>query len=402
VLLELLKIITGSYQENVGRSDTMKKLGLPSIRVKLLGEGNLKRKETQMKAYYIGVDLHKRFSQVAVMDGEGELYDNRRLPNDREVLRSYFSRIPPGTDVAVESTSNWYWLAELFEEVGMEMHLSHPLKTRLIASSRVKTDKIDAVCLAHLLRTNFLPTCYIPDRDQRELKDLVRYRIFLVRMRTKLKNSIQNVLSARNVKVPLLSDLFGKRGRKFLCEVKLDQMDRLRVDGCLKVLDVIEEEIKVLNKMIRELASEDEDALLLMSIPGISYFSALTILSEIGDINRFAKAKHLVSYAGLNPSVRESGGKVRSGRISRQGSRILRWIMVECAQVAVRRSPSLKYFHQRIRSKKGYNIATVATARKILEVVFHVLKDHEPFNEDLVNIRYQPARVSPVMKLAQG
>jgi len=276
-----------------------------------------------MREYYIGLDLHKRFSQVSIMDVDGKELENIRLPNDREALRFYFSQFPSGTGVAVESTSNWYWLAELLEDAGMEIHLSHPLKTKLIASAKVKTDKVDARSLAHLLRTNFLPTCHIPNREQRELKELVRYRIFLVRMRTKLKNAIQHVLAARNVETPQVSDLFGKKGMKFLREAELEKTDRMRIDGYLKVFEALEEEIKALNKMVRERASGDEEAERLKSIPGISYFSALTILSEVGDINRFPKAKNLVSYAGLNPSVRESADKTRRGHISRQGSSLV-------------------------------------------------------------------------------
>ena len=341
-----------------------------------------------MREYYVGVDLHKRFCQIAVIDKRGERVDERRVNNDSEVLSQYFSGLPKGTEVAVESTSNWYWLAEVLEDAGMEMNLSHPLKTKLIASARVKTDRIDANCLAQLLRTNFLPTCHIPDKEQRELKQFIRYRISLVRIRTKMKNMIQHVLAAHNIETPEISDLFGKKGKKFLREVQLSQMDRMRVDGYLKVMDVIEDEIKELNKIVRERAKESEEALRLMSVPGISYFSALTILSEIGDVKRFPNAKHLASYAGLNPSVRESADKVHRGHISRQGSSWLRWIMVECAQVAVRRSRALKYFHQKIRNKKGYNIATVATARKMIEVIYHVLKDKSDYKEELVSAQH--------------
>ena len=341
-----------------------------------------------MKEYIIGVDLHKRSCQVSVLDKDGNEMESKKLPNDRETLRAYFDQFPEGTGVAVESTSNWYWLAEVLEEAGMEMNLSHPLKTKMIASARIKTDKIDARCLAQLLRANFLPTCHIPNGEQRELKEFVRYRIFLVRLRTKLKNAIQHVLSARNIQTPPVSDLFGKKGMKFLREVELEVTDRRRVDGYLKVLDILSEEIKEINKDVQGRAKESEEAALLMSMPGVSYFSALTILSEIGDVNRFPKAKHLASYAGLNPSVRESAGQVRRGHISRQGSSWLRWIMVECAQVAVRQSRALKYFHQKIRNKKGYNVATVATARKMLEVVYHVLKDKSVYKEELVNTQH--------------
>ncbi len=341
-----------------------------------------------MREYYVGVDLHKRFSQIAVIDENGGKVDERRIDNDRDVLSQYFSGLPAGTGVAVESTSNWYWLAEVLEEAGMEMSLSHPLKTKLIASARVKTDRIDANCLAQLLRTNFLPTCHIPDGAQRELKQFIRYRISLVRMRTKLKNAIQNILAARNIDVPEVSDLFGKTGMKFLREVELDKMDRLRVNGYLSVLEVLEKEIKILDKMVRERAKVNEEAERLMSVPGIGYFSALTVLSEVGDVRRFPKAKNLVSYAGLNPSVRESAGQIHRGHISRQGSPWLRWIMVECSQVAVRRSRALKCFHQKIRSKKGYNMATVATARKMLEVIYHVLKDKCDYKENLVNTQH--------------
>ena len=352
-----------------------------------------------MKVYYMGVDLHKRFCQIAVMDQEGEILDERRIANDEDLLREYFQQVPSGTQVAVESSSSWYWLSDLLEECGLKMHLSHPLKTRLIASSRIKTDRIDARSLAQLLRTGFLPLCYIPCRAQRELKHLIRYRIFLVRLRTKVKNAIHNLLSSQNIPIPGLSDLFGKRGRAFLQAVRLSALARQRLNGHLELLDVLGVQIKELDQEVRSRAKEDERAQLLMSIPGIGYFSALTILSEIGEIGRFSSAKHLVSYAGLNPVVRASGEHIHRGHISRQGSRILRWILVECAQVTIRRSRAFHSFHRRIKERKGYNLATVATARKLLEVIYHILRDKNKYDEKLVN-RHQ-VRVSPFLQLAR-
>jgi len=147
--------------------------------------------------YHIGLDLHKNFSQVTGMDDEGNILDRRRLENDPEVSSRYFSRIPKGSPVVIEATRNWYWMSDLVEEMGLRPILAHPKKVRIIAEATVKTDKIDSEVLAHLERTNFLPPSYIPSREIRDMRELLRYRMSLVRVRTSLKNRTHSVLAKR-------------------------------------------------------------------------------------------------------------------------------------------------------------------------------------------------------------
>jgi transposase len=225
--------------------------------------------------FYIGLDMHKKFSGVEVMDEEGQAIDQRVLyHDDQEKIREYFSHIGQDGTVTLEATRNWYWLFELLEEEGLRVKLAHPSKVRLIAEVRIKTDSIDASTLAHLERTGYLPEAYIPSRDVRDNRELLRYRLSLVRIRTSLKNRIH----------------------------------------------AIDEILKGITKRIQTSLEKDPQAELLMSIPGISYLTAHLLLCEIGDIQRFPSAKRLCSYAGIVPGTHQSADHIWHGPITKQGN----------------------------------------------------------------------------------
>ena len=160
--------------------------------------------------------------------------------------------------------------------------------------------------------------------------------------------------------------------------MQLPKLDKTLLESNLSIIDKINEEIKKIDRIIQEKAKQDNEAILLMTIPGVSYYSALLIKAEIGDINRFPNHEKLVSYAGLCPSIRQSGEKEIRGRITKQGSKLLR-ILVQCANAAVRkRNP--RNFYLRIRRRRGHNVAIVATARKMLVCIYHMLKKKEAYN----------------------
>jgi transposase len=255
--------------------------------------------------------------------------------------------------------------------------LAHPKNVKAIASAEVKTDKIDARVLGHLLRMDYLPRAFIPSVTVRERRELLRYRCFLVRLRTALKNRLHSLIAKRGMN-PTFSDLFGEGGRRWLSQIELPRVYREEVDGIMGLIDRLDMELKLLEKEIREQVEEDHLATLLLTVPGIGYFSALLIVAEIADVDRFPDAKHLCSYAGLVPSVHSSGGKTRYGRITKEGSGWLRWVLIQAVPKAVRKDLHLARYYQDLTKKHGKKIAKVAVARKLLKSIYHMLKRREP------------------------
>ncbi|HHT9118420.1 MAG TPA: IS110 family transposase [Candidatus Hypogeohydataceae bacterium YC38] len=331
--------------------------------------------------YYAGLDLHKRFSYVTVMDHTGKIVSQDKLPNDPDTLGDFFHSFGSNSgkiELALEAGSNWYWLYELLDDLGVRVNLAHPKKLKAIASARIKTDKIDSTILAHLLRTNLLPSSYIPTRDCRHQRELLRYRASLVRLRTMVKNKCHALLAKNGIQNPF-SDLFGKGAIEYLKGLQLPQVYRGALDGYLRLVDCLSIEIKTVSKEIDQRVEADPKAQLLLGIPGIGRYSALLILSEIGDINRFPDARHLCSYAGLVPSVRSSGQRTLRGGITHEGSPWLRWILVEATQKAVQRPGPLQEAYQELLKRKGRGAAKVACARKLLKAIYHMLSKNEPF-----------------------
>lgn len=333
-----------------------------------------------MYQHYLGVDLHKRRTYVVLMDADGNISDQRRLPND--AMPDYIAQLPKNTFAVLETTSNWSYLYDVLKAQVAGVVLAHPKQVRAIAAARVKNDRIDATTLAHLARTNLLPTSYAAPKGVRELRELVRHRAKLVRERTRHKNRVHRVLSIYNLQSPC-SDLFGKQGRVFLQDIQeqLSTTHQTLIADYMLMIDTLGNRVKQLDKCLREWSKTDPRAALLMSMPGIGLYSAAVILAEIGTIDRFGGAKQLCSFAGLVPSTRSSDVKVHHGRITREGSSWLRWIMVSAAHSAPRRSPKLQAFLDRIANKHGRKTARVALARKMLGIIFYMLQRNEPYQE---------------------
>ena len=327
---------------------------------------------------YIGIDLHKQTSYVTRMNEKGKIVEQINLSNDADTLRGYLTRLKPDARIAVEATGNWMYLYELIEERCPDLVLAHPQKTKAIASARIKTDKIDSTILAHLLRTNLLPQAYIPARQVRDSREVLRYRACLVRLRTSVKNRISALLDKTGIKTPTRT-AFGVKSRRFLAEVTVRSCYRLELDGYLRLLEHLKEEIKKVNETIEAQVKIDPQAQLLLTMPGIGPYSALLILSEIGTINRFPDSRHLCSYAGLVPSVYASGGKTRLGSLTKQGSKWLHWILVELSIHAINGAPQFRSLYYRISRKHGNNTARVAVARAMLKAIYAMLKNKEVF-----------------------
>jgi len=330
---------------------------------------------------YIGVDLHKKTCYVTVMDQAGVISKQTEIKNDREEIERFFNIYDnKGSRVAVESTMNWIPFYEQVEALGFKVVLSNPLMTKAIAAARIKNDKVDSKILAELMRTDFLPTAYIQPKDIRDLKELIRQRAIYVGMRTKIKNKIHSVLFKTGDKSPV-KVLFGKAGRKFLTELKVSAVYRAELDRYLLTLTNFDSQIKELETEVAKTAKADYDCKLLCTIPGVGPYTALMIKSEIGDISRFAGSDKLCNYAGLVPSTYASGEKIRTGRITKRGSKWLRKALVDAVTSSRRNANKISVFYKKLKKSKGTGKAKVAAARKLCSVIFAMLTDKQPFKE---------------------
>ena len=328
---------------------------------------------------YVGVDVGKRKCRAAFVDGDGVLIKEFSFVNDFSGIEGFVRELSEGDAVVMESTGNlWLNLYEAVESQGVKAVLANPLKMKAIASARIRNDKVDARVLASLLRGGLVAECYVSPRDVRELRALVRHRVHLARSATIVKNRVHSLLDKYGLKHGF-SDVFGKAGMEWLRRVELKPLDRLLLDSYIEQIECLERLIKNVEVEIERRASVDEDVRLLLSLTGVGVYSALLIKSEIGDVRRFPNYKKLVAWAGLAPSLYQSGSVERRGRITKQGSKLLRWVMVECARVAVQYDARLCEFYECVRRRRGEQKALVAVACKMLKVIWFMLARREPY-----------------------
>ena len=329
---------------------------------------------------HVGMDLHKSFSEVAAIDDQGNILDQRRLFNDDPAaIVRYFRSLPGEVTVTVEATRNWYWLYELLETEVAKIKLADSRQVLWIAKARLKNDKIDALKLAELERANLLPEAYIPPRPIRDNRELLRYRICRVHDRTTTKNRIHGLLDKLGI-THGFTDLFGKAGMAFLKQVPMRDVYRVELDGYLRTLEHLAKEIYVITRLIEKTVRADRRCDLLVTIPGIGVLTANLLLNEIGDIKRFPSARHLCSYGGIVPRLRQSADHIWQGRISKEGNRYIRWAIIESAQKAPSKDDELRKIYARIAFRRGKQKARVAVARRLLIAVWHVWTYEEPYN----------------------
>jgi len=327
---------------------------------------------------YIGVDLHKQYAFVTRINERGDVLEQRRVENTEADIAAYFGAVPSDTPVVMEACGQWIAFYERVERFLSDITLAHPYKVKAIASARIKTDKIDATKLAQLLRADLIPAAYIPPREIRHLRERLRTRVSLVSLQSAIKCRVHAALEKSGVRHSY-TELFGKRGLAWLQAVELAPVYRQAVDSYLAVFQIIQAQIQQINAALRHQISLTPEAQLLTTIPGISVFGALLILSEIGDIGRFPSSDHLCSYAGLVPSVYSSGGKTKHGRLTKQGSKYLRWMLVEAAIHAARKDQRFAALHRRVMIKHGKQSARIAVARQLLRIIYAMLKKNEGF-----------------------
>ncbi len=331
---------------------------------------------------YLGVDAHKRYVVICVVDEYGKVRGFKKLYS-REDIVNFVRSIKDDCKAVVEAGRCWGTIYDLLERIEnvKEVVLANPLHVKLIAQSQKKTDKIDAHTLAQLLRVNLIPNVYVPPQETRLLKYLLRHRCFLVWQRTTIKNRIHVIIDRNHVSPPPVTNLFGKYGMEFLKNVKLPDSERYLLDRHLELLNILNKEIEKTERKIYKFLLKNKTTKLLMSVPGIGKFFAALIQLEIHDIRRFPSPRNLFSYAGLVPSTYASGGKIYHGRLIKCCNKWLRWAFIEAAHSAIRSSPYFKNYYSIMRAKKGSSTAIIATARKLAKAVYYVLKDERPYEE---------------------
>ena len=330
---------------------------------------------------YAGVDTHKKYSRVVVTDNLGNQVARASLANDLDSFSNFFLKLGESTRAVVEAGRNWGIIYDMLDELGTEPTLANPLKTRAIAEAKIKTDTIDAHTLADLLRANLIPKVYVPSKQVRAQKDLLRQRLWLVSIRTMVKNRIHHILDRNHVAMSYHSDIFGKAGREELSRIDIPAPDNLLLKAHLEILDHIQEQVGNSEQWIRDAVADNPGMAILRTIPGLGKVLAPLVVMEIDDIHRFSSPGKLCAYAGLVPSTYASGGKVRHGRLISSCNRWLKWAFVEASWVAQRTSPYCHNYYERIKKRKGTNSAATALARRLCEITWYCLTDNRPYEE---------------------
>ncbi|MGQ0433436.1 MAG: IS110 family transposase [Microthrixaceae bacterium] len=324
---------------------------------------------------YVGIDLHRRRSVIVRMDEAGETRSTVAIDNDPVALALEVAKAGPDAEAVVEATYGWYWAADVLEASGVRVRLAHPLGVAMFRHQRVKNDRRDATNLADLLRMGRLPESWLAPPATRELRELVRYRAKLVALRTGLKAQVHAVLAKEGVRVPV-SDLFGVGGNRLLDDLELAPAYAARVRSLRQLIAAVDAEIPIFERELHGLLASHRGYQAVQAIHGVGRILAGLFVAEIGDVNRFAGPRQLVSWAGLTPKHRESDATVRRGRITKQGSKLVRWAAVEA--VARQRGPTkIQRDLRRIADRRGKPIGRVAAARKLLTLVYYGLRDGE-------------------------
>ena len=324
----------------------------------------------------VGIDLHRRRSVLVRMTEDGRRLATARISNSPAELRREIARAGKSPRVVVEATYGWYWAADTLAAAGAEVHLAHPLGVKAFTYRRVKNDEKDAADLADLLRMGRLPEAWIAPPQVRELRELTRYRQKLVGLRTSCKDQAHAVLAKLGIAIPC-TDIFGAAGSAWLDQLRLPQPYAGKVTSLRQVAGELSAEIAMLSQVIGNLLAGDRGYQVIRQLPGIGPVLAAVIIAEIGEVTRFKNAGQLCSWAGLTPRHRESDVKVTRGHVTKQGSRILRWALIEAIQhqPAGSRPRAAKDAIIARRGKQARNIAKVAAARQLLTLVFYGLRD---------------------------
>ena len=341
---------------------------------------------------YISFDSHKHYTLMEREDIQSGHARQQRIEHAPGAIRAALQGCAAGTPVAVEATGNWYWIIAEIEQAGLRPLLVHPRKAKLMMGLINKTDKLDVHGFNRLQRNGTLPTVWIPPAALRDVRELTRTRLVITRQRTRLKNRLSASLAKYGRQLTGFSDPYSAKARQELTArlAQLPPQTRWVSELLLAQLEFVEKQIAALEKRLGELVTVTPAMEWLMSLPGIGVILAATIALEIGDIERFASAERLASYAGTTPRVHSSGDKTRYGPLRTDVSQYLKWAFVEAGNsVAVNhaRCPQrhVSQLYGRLKQRKNHYKAVGAVARHLAEAAWHVLTRKEAYRDPVLS-----------------
>ena len=332
---------------------------------------------------HIGIDHHKKYSYVVAMNDKGEIHWEGKLDSNRDAFQSLKECLPAGepTQSVLEAGRNWGILYDALEELELNPKLANPLKMRTIAETFTKTDKIDATTHAIILKAGLTPLVHVPAKEVRDQKNLLRQRVWLVKIQTMVKNRIHNIIDRNHLTVPNKTDLFGSHGRAWMSALALPDPDGKLLKSDLEILDAIQSHVRQTEKWIDETLKANPMIPLLLTLPGVGKILAALIALEMDTVDRFISPEKLCAYSGLANSTYSSGGKTFHGGLIPSCNHHLRYAFIEAAWTAVRVSPYFQAFYSRLKYRVGSHDAIGAVARKLCEITYFCLKQKRNYIE---------------------
>ena len=326
----------------------------------------------------IGCDFHPSYEQIAMLDTDtGELTEHRLLHAGGEAQRFYEALHGQQVRVGMEAEGHSQWFEQLLQRLGHELWIGDAAQIRAMAVRKQKTDPRDARHLLQLLMENRFPRLWVPSWEERDLRQLIVHRVKLVRWRTQVKNQLQAL--ALNQGLQKKGKLWSQTGREELRALPLAPWASRRREDLLRWLEQLEAETQELQQQIAQAAAQREEVVRLMTHPGVGPITGLAFVLTLGPWQRFRRGKEVASYVGLIPCEHSSGGRQRLGHVSKQGSPLLRWLLVEAAQSAVRHEPGMQRRYRRLAARKHRALAKVAAARQLAVRLYWMLREHKTY-----------------------
>lgn len=331
---------------------------------------------------YVGIDHHRQYSHMTVMDQMGRVLRSGRVPNIQNEIEKFLEGFE-AVEAVIETGRSSYTMVDVLEEMGVTVKIVHPNEVKAIARAKIKTDKRDSEVLAHLLRMNMIPEVYRRSPENRRAQRILRQRAFYVRAMTALKNRVYALLAQQKEEVrqevARETNIFSAKGQKTLLGLDMIRGEKRLLEALLKTYRHLETRIAESTALVEKLYEEIREAQLIRTIPGFGTYLSVLVAVEIADLSRFGDAAHLHAYAGVIPSVHSSGDKTYYGKIIRAGNRWLRWAAVEAVWPAIRADFDLRCFYDRLARRKGANKAKVAAARRLLTIIYKVWKEQRNY-----------------------
>lgn len=326
---------------------------------------------------YVGVDLHKRSSYFCILNEQGDIVLQKDVVNNPSILKDFLSQIPKPFSLAFESTFNWYFFADIVHEFSSDVFMAKPFELKAFAKQHKKNDRIDAHLIAKILFQGFLPTATITDQYTREVRELLRLRMTLVQDRSRNIVRLKNFMD--KLGRPIQGSLTSTKNLQQIDASGLSDIYVKVIDDYKNRIDFLNQRLSLMRKNIFAIIASDHDMKNLQTIPGIGFFSAALIKSEIININRFQSFSRLCAYAGLAPRTMSSARKLYHGPLNKNRRKHLQWILLENVYTHINGLPDKNKKFDRLKKTKNHNTAKVILARDFLKVIYKVLKEQRPF-----------------------